>query len=442
VKRACYGIVFGLALAVAAAGDSPLALTMKQAVELALAPEGNLRLRLALEAIRKAQSRSGQARAALLPQIETSVTRDNRTVNLEAFGVRFGIPGTEFRTPSRVGPFTVFDARAAGSQTVFNLSAIRRYQASRLAVEAARQEGDGAREAVIAQVARAYLAALRSEARLEAARANVRLAERLLALAENQKAAGAGTGIDVTRARVQLSSERQLLLQAENERDRAHLELLRAMNLPLDTRLELTDRLELHPLEEVSPEQALARALAARPDWRAQRERERAAAAGDSAARWERLPSLAAFGNYGTIGSALDHNFPTRTYGVSLRLPLFDGGRLEARRAESASELRQEQIRTRDLRAQIELEIRLALDALRSAREQVRVADEGLELARQELEQAERRFAAGVAAGIELADAQSRLARARDYRIAALFAHESARLDFGQAVGAAADMIP
>lgn len=441
MKHARYGIGFGL-IWFATAADAPLELTMRQAVELALAPEGSPRLQLALEAIRQAESRAGQARSALLPQIETSVTRDNRTVNLEAFGVRFAIPGTEFRTPSRVGPFTVFDARATGSQTVFNFSAIRRYQASRLAVDATREESGSTRDAVAAQVARAYLAALRSEARLEAAQANVRLAERLLALAENQKAAGTGTGIDITRAQVQLAGERQLLLVAENERDRARLELLRAINLPLDTRLELADRLAFHPLEETSPEQALARALATRPDWRAQRERERAAALSDSAARWERLPSLAAFGNYGTIGPAIDHNFPTRSYGVSLRLPVFDGGRLEARRAESASLVRQEQIRTRDLRARIELEIRLALDALRSAREQVLVAEEGLKLARQELEQAERRFAAGVAAGIEVADAQNRLARARDYQIAALFAHESARLDFGQAIGAVPDMIP
>lgn len=441
MKHARYAIGFGLTL-FAAGADQPLTLTMRQAVELALAPEGSLRLQLALEVVRQAESRAGQARSALLPQVETSVTRDNRAVNLEAFGVRFAIPGTEFRTPSRVGPFTVFDARATGSQTVFNFSAIRRYQASRLAVEAARGESDGARDAVAAQVARAYLAALRSEARLEAAQANVRVAERLLALAENQKAAGTGTGIDVTRAQVQLAGERQLLLVAETERDRARLELLRAVNLPLETRLELADRLAFHALEETSPEQALARALEARPDWRAQRERERAAALSDSAARWERLPSLAAFGNYGTIGSAIDHNFPTRSYGLTLRLPVFDGGRLEARRAESASLARQEQIRTRDLRARIELEIRLALDALRSAREQVLVAEEGLKLARQELEQAERRFSAGVATGIEVTDAQNRLARARDYQIAALFAHESARLDFGQAIGAVRDMIP
>jgi outer membrane protein len=441
VKRRRHWILAAIPFFAVAASGQPLPLSMKAAVDLALAPEGSVRLRLALEAIRQAESRAGQARAALLPQIETSVTRDNRTVNLEAFGVRFEIPGTEFRTPSRVGPFSVFDARASGSQTIFNLSAIRRYQASRTSAAAAREDGDSTREMVAAQVARAYLAALRTEARLEAARANVLLAERLLELARNRKTAGTGTGIDVTRAMVQLASERQLLLVAENERSRAHLELLRAMDLRLDTRLDLTDRLEFHVLGDLAPEQALEKALAARPDWRAQRQREKAAEMSHGATKWERLPSLAAFGNYGAIGPAIDNNFPTRTYGVSLRLPIFDGGRLEYRRVESASHLREEEIRTADLRARIELEIRLALDALHSAREQVQVAGEGLQLAQQELEQAQRRFAAGVAPGIEVTDAQNRVARARDNQIAALFSHESARLELGQAMGAVREMV-
>ena len=54
---------------------------------------------------------------------------------------------------------------------------------------------------------------------------------------------------------------------------------------------------------------------------------------------------------------------------------------------------------TNDLKEQIELDVRLALDALRSAEEQVKVAKEGLGLAENELAQARRRYDAGVAAG-------------------------------------------
>jgi outer membrane protein TolC len=155
----------------------------------------------------------------------------------------------------------------------------------------------------------------------------------------------------------------------------------------------------------------------------------------------ERLPSLAVFGDYGSSGISPNNSVPTRTYGVSLRVPIYDGGKRDARRAESASQLRSEEIRTRDLREQIALEVQLALDSLRSAEDQVRVATEGLTLSENELEQARRRYAAGVANGLEVTDAQTRLARARDNQIAALFNYNQARIDLGHATGAIRRML-
>jgi outer membrane protein TolC len=288
---------------------------------------------------------------------------------------------------------------------------------------------------VASQVAKAYLAALRAKARVETARANIELAEELLELAENQKAAGTGTGIDVTRAKVQLSSERQSLLVAENDLRRARLELLRAMDLRLETEVELTDRLAYHPVDLPGVEGAIESALEARADWKAQAEREERARLGFDATRWERLPSASVYGDYGAIGPGVSNAFPTRTVGFRVDVPVFDGGRVDKRRAEAGSLLRQERIRTADLRTGIDLEIRLALDGLRSAAERVGVADESVELSENELAQARRRFAGGVATSVEVTDAQNRLARARDTRIAAVFQYEAARLDLGAAVG-------
>ena len=147
------------------------------------------------------------------------------------------------------------------------------------------------------------------------------------------------------------------------------------------------------------------------------------------------MPSIVGFADYGSIGSSVNNALPTRTFGVSVRIPLFDGGRRDARRGESASQYRQEQVRTNDLREQIELEVRVALDAIASAEQQFKVASDGLVLAENELNQARRRFEAGVATGLEVTDAQTRLARARDNRIDALFNHNVARIDLAQAQG-------
>jgi outer membrane protein TolC len=188
-------------------------------------------------------------------------------------------------------------------------------------------------------------------------------------------------------------------------------------------------------MDPMTLEQAKAAGLKSRADLKAQQKREESARLAASATKLERVPSLAGFGDYGSIGLGINNAVPTRTYGVSLRVPLFDGGRRDARRAESASQLRQEQIRRHDLEQQVELEIRLALDALRSAEEQVTVAEDGLRLAQDEVAQAQRRYQAGVANSLEITDAQTRLAQARENRIGALFAYNAARIDLGQAMG-------
>ncbi|MFB3827799.1 MAG: TolC family protein [Bryobacteraceae bacterium] len=421
-------------MALAAEGE-PLQLTLKRAVELALSPEGSARVQISAEMVRQAETRAAQARAALLPNFEAGFTGQNLTRNLAAMGIRFDLPLSGFRFPATVGPFNVLDARATGSQSIFDFASIRRFQSARSGLDAARAERTVTEDQVAAQVARAYLRLLKADADVEAVRANVTLAGSVLELAESQKRAGTGTGIEITRARVQLSSERQRLLVAENERRRAQLELARAIGLRLDTPIQPAAKLEFTPVDPVTLGEAKTRALKERADVLAQQERESGARLASGAVKWERLPTVAAFGDYGSIGTGFGSMLPTRTYGISLRVPLFDGGRRDARRAEAASQYRAEVVRTRDLKEQVDLEIRLALDALASAAEQVEVAREGLALAESELTQARRRYQAGVATGLEVTDAQTRLERARDNQTAALFNHNLARIDLAQATG-------
>ncbi len=413
-----------------------LSLSLKRAVEIATSPEGNANIQLAAEAVKQAQMRANESRAALLPDVESSLNYQSRTENLRALGFQVSIPpGFPIQIPTFVGPFTTMDARLTASQTIFDFSSIRRFQSAKSGAAAARKDADNAGEQVAAQVARAYLAAIKADADVETAQSNVKLSDALLVQANNEKTAGTGTGIEITRARVQLANDRQHLLVAQNARRSAHLKLLRAMGSNLDTQIELTDKLGYLPVDAVTLEQAKAQALAARPDYQAQQNRESTARLSASATRMERLPSLQAFGDYGSIGTGLDNALPTRTYGLSLRVPLFDGGRRDARREESASLYRAERVRTNDLKEQIELDVRLALDALQSANDEVKVAREGVDLSQNELAQARRRYDAGVATSIEVTDAQTRLERALDNQTAALYSYNVARIDLAQSMG-------
>ncbi|HLG98975.1 MAG TPA: TolC family protein [Bryobacteraceae bacterium] len=423
-----------------------LELSLRRAVEIALAPEGNTRVRLAEEALKQAESRANESRAALLPDLESYLQYQNETNNIKAFGFNFSsvlppVLASSVSFPSLLGPFSLFDVRATVNQSVLDISAFRRYQASKVAIQAVKADNEGTRDQVTDQVARAYLAALRAQATLDTARANVELSEALVKLAQSQKNAGTGTGIEITRAEVQLANDRQVELVAENQLDRSRLQLLKVIGLRLDNAVELTGKLEYIATEIGDPAQALSTAREHRAELKAQQRREDNARLNYSATKLERVPQLSAFANYGDLGSAITNALPTRSVGLTLRVPIFDGGRRDARRAESASQYRQEEIRMTDLRDEVELEVRTALDGLRSADAQVKTAEEGLRLSENELAQAERRYRAGVTNSIEVTDAQTRLARARDNRINALYNYNLARIDLGTATGTIQTMI-
>ena len=125
-----------LLLCMAPLAAQPVPLSLKRAVQLAASPEGNTRVRLTEEALKQAESRSAQARAALLPDLSAGFTDQNLTRNLAAQGIQVSVPIPGFHFPAVVGPFTTMDARISASQSVFDFSSIRRFQASKVGVGA------------------------------------------------------------------------------------------------------------------------------------------------------------------------------------------------------------------------------------------------------------------------------------------------------------------
>jgi outer membrane protein TolC len=182
-------------------------------------------------------------------------------------------------------------------------------------------------------------------------------------------------------------------------------------------------------------DQLITEARIHRSDLNAQKHRERSAEHFYKSVRAERIPSLSGFANYGSSGNTLNNNVPTWTVGLSLKLPIYDGGAVDARRAEMHSKLRQEKIKTLDLQKQIELEVRLAYENARIAQEQILVSEKRVALLIEELEQAKRRYLAGVTTSLELSDAQTRLQQAEESKIQTLRNYYISRVELLNAVG-------
>lgn len=429
------------ALAPAARATEPARLSFAQAV--ALAGQQNAQVQLASLRTGEAQAKVTQSRGALLPSLTAQATMSDRTFNLYALGISLPTAPGAAPYPALQGPVWDSEARLKFSQPVFDWASWQKLRSSRLGLVGARADQGLAGEAAAQVAALAWLRAARAEAIVAARAEDLRLAEELQSLAEAQLAAGTAPNIDVTRARTQVAASRGAASVARNQRDRARIDLARALGLDPATPLVLADTLDASlgaseaPLEAAA---AVAFALEHRDELRGEQARMQRARADRAATQAERLPRVDASLDWGLSGEHYGDAIRTRTWGLALTMPLVDGFRREGKLAEQAHLVRESEVRERDMRAQVEAEVSGALLDLASGAEQQAVAGERLALALDEVAQARERFTSGVAGNIEVINAQSSLVRARDADIDARFAVASARTSLARAAGVARRM--
>ena len=430
-------VVCVLAPVPALAQEKPaLALSMRDAVRLALSEQGSLRVGIARESVGVAEARWRESRAAFLPSVDTSLGGENQVLNLAALGFEsVHVPLSGFTFPRSVGPFNTVDARMHARQSILDVAAIRQSRASHSEIEIARDEAGEIRDRVAAEIAKLYWTAVRADSAITGAHAAVSWAEASLAEVSQRSAAGKALDIDISRSRVRLASEKQHLFERQMQQRRTAIELLSALNRDLDTPLRLTDALVFTPEARLAPEQALAIAYRSRQEMVTQKQRVESARLRDGAIRSERLPTLASYANAGTLGTGVVNSVGTYDIGISLRIPVFDGGRREARREQTQALLRQEELRAAQLRKQVELEVIEALGGLEVARGQVEISAQEVTLAEQEMAHRQRRYSEGLATQPELIDARFSMARAADSRDGAIYAWNEARIELARAMG-------
>jgi len=296
---------------------------------------------------------------------------------------------------------------------------------------------DAQADGAAAMAAATYVRAARAEAQLSARRADSALAADLVRIARDQLQAGVGIALDVTRAESQLSAVRAQIIAARSERDRTLLELRRVTGVAADAPVALADSLAGLPVLTTLPDErdALTAALDGRADVKALKAQEQAQQQAAKAIKWERTPQLSALVEQGVVGRNYERLLPTYTWGVQLSVGIFDGFRRESRLEEQVAVARETEARLKDLRAQNTLEVRAALLDLSTAAEQVNAVRERLQLAEQEVAQAQERFRAGVAGNADVIAALLSLNQARTLRNDALASYQAARVALAKATG-------
>jgi len=419
----------------ASATTNPAAqkLTLEQAVALALKqnPTQQIGLITAAESVQD----KNIARAAFLPQASLRVADSANRVNLQAqFGGKPIFPGSP-NLPGHIGPYQIFSAGPTFSSPIIDLSLWKRYAASRENMNAAKADSSSTREQVILLVVSQYIGTLRSMANVEASQSRVELAQALYDQASDLQKEGVGTGIDTLRANVELQNEKQVLIQAENDRDASLYGLSKLLNLDPRQEVQLADSLSFFDTPQPEVNSSIDAALSTREEWKAIESREKAAKLDKQSTQYERLPSLRFDGNWAYLGTNINNGIPTYQYQASFDVPIFTSGRIKAEVTKADLELQKLEQQKDDLRNQIALDVKTSLLNLQSARNEVKVANLGVQLAKEEVDQARDRFKAGVANNIEVIQAQDALSRANDNQIAALYRYNQARADYARSIG-------
>jgi outer membrane protein TolC len=407
-----------------------LPLSLQDAVDRGL--KQNLGLLLSHADVGSARGQRWEALSALLPHVTATPYAAESKINLTELGLS-SLNGIAIQ-PS-VGPFSYFDARANLTQTLFDWKSINATRAAGQSLKSADYTYKNARDLVVLAVGYTYLQAIADQARIETAQAQVATAQAVYDQAADQVNAGTSPDIDALRAKVELQTRQQQLIQARNNFAIQKLTVARVIGLAPGQEFEFVDKSPYQPFEEITVDEALKRAYASRSDYQAAIAEERAAEFSRRAALGGYLPSLSVNGDYGLGGSHPSTATPVADVRGTLTIPIFQGGSVHGDVLQADARLEQSRERADSLRAQIDSDVRAALLNLQSSADLVNVARSNIDLAEQTLTQSRDRFSAGVADTVEVTQSQESVASAHEQYISSLYSYNYAKISLVRALG-------
>jgi len=291
---------------------------------------------------------------------------------------------------------------------------------------AARARAEIARRGLSVTVTKAYYALVGAQRKYATAQLSLDQAGRFLTISQDLERGGEAAHSDVVKAQLQYNAQEQTLREARLAMDTARLDLSVLLFPNLEQNFQVVDDLHLAPLLPPLDE---ARTLAARdnPDLRAAMDTLRSARADVGIARQGYLPTLAVDLIWGLEANQIgwrtvDVAFPERgaqaTPGyfltVVLNVPIWDWG---VRR----SKVRQARVHQTQAAVELSVTQRTILRNLSAYYEEAQTARAQLDLLRQQVDLATEslrlntlRYQAGEATILELVDAQNTLLQAQN----------------------------
>jgi outer membrane protein TolC len=401
--------------------------------------ETNLAIRLRREQQNISQGQRSLALQSMLPIVTASGSTSLSQVDLVTEGFRasafHGLLPPGVTIPQIVSPETT-TGQGNLNWSAINISALRNYQAVKIQQSVAAATTADSQQTVVLNVAAAYLQAQAAASQLTNAQALLKADQALLNDVAEEHRAGVVANIDELRARVQMQSQQQAVIAAQNAQAKANIALERMIGLDPAQQINLTETVPYAELDNQASLSELQRqAWATRADYRAAQGQVRAAEMQRKAASAERLPTLSFGGFYGIIGITYASYRTDFFAGANLNFPLFKEASLRGDRAVAQEQVTAGRAQAENLAGQIDAEIRSAQIDYDAAKSLVSVARSNMQLAQLELDQAIDQFKAGVTENLAVVDAQAGLAAAQTSLINSLLRYNVAKLEMAHALG-------
>ena len=378
--------------------------TLQGLIRLAL--EQNRDLRIAVERIEEARARYGFTRADRWPEI---------TADARAGGLRFS-EASLTHTPESTSDDNTTDLYSVGVNVSWELDFFGRVRRANEAQRASLLATEEARRAValtlVANVARAYVELRDLDRRLDIARRTLATRQEYVGLARDRFEGGVTPEVDLRQAEAELHRVEfivheieKLARQKENE-----ISYLLGNNPQAVPRGRAVDA---QPIPPQVPAGLPAALLERRPDLREAEQRLIEANAMIGEAKAQLYPTISLTGSFGfastDLGDLLDSSSQSWNVFAGLLQPIFNSGKNKRR-----VEVRQSQTRQAVLEYERALlgalrEVEDSLIALEKSAAQRLAQGQRVEAERKVLELSELRYRGGVAAYLEVLDAQRSL---------------------------------
>lgn len=411
-----------LPLTITSAQAPPSALTLQQAVQIAL--EKNPQRKAAIADTKVAGADIRGARSLLLPHLSFSETANRGNDPVFVFGSklqqqRFTSADFALNRLNRPLPMGNFSTRLGGSWNLFDsFASWHAVTRAKQMNEAAAHQLDRTEQEILFQVISTYYRVLLAKKQLEVSEAAARTAQAIMERSQARFESGLVVESDLLTAKVRMASRQQELIQDKNnlEMDRARLNT--AVGVPIESSFELDES----QVERAVPVAALAeieaKALVDRPDLKqiqseeaAQRQSVAIAKSAfgprvNAIARWEmdNPTLLAGGGGNNWLG------------GVEVQFDIFQGG---AKRAELSRQRAFEEKAVAMKQAAsdaVRLEVRRAYYELDTSRQQVEVARATIAQAEESLRINQNRYESGLTTIADLLSAEELARRSQaDY---------------------------